>query len=79
MLGRELAGRHLTRKELLPLLPATGHPRHNEVVTHLLLIAVDVWLASGARAGDAEGAGTAADRLGQHLGLDALTTVHVGP
>lgn len=44
VLSRELAGAHLTRKELIPLLPTTAHPRHGEVVTHLLLVAESVGL-----------------------------------
>lgn len=39
VLQRELAGRnHLTRKQLAPLLPATGAP-HGQVVGHLLMLA----------------------------------------
>lgn len=54
VLQRELPGRALTRKELTPLLPSTGYPRHGEVVGHLLGIAEHLALiASGpTRAGE---------------------------
>lgn len=55
VLGRELAGRHLTRNELKPLLPTTANPRHNEVVTHLLLVAESLGLVcSGTPRADGE-------------------------
>lgn len=44
VLTRALAGTHLTRKELAPLLVAASHPRRHEAVTHLLLVAESLGL-----------------------------------
>lgn len=41
---RELDALHLTRKELQPFLPTTPHPRHGDVVGHLLMLAESVGL-----------------------------------
>ncbi len=54
VLQRELPGRALTRKQLGPLLPTTHHPRHGEVVGHLLLVAEQLALICSGPTRDGE-------------------------